>query len=752
MKLSKIRLALLLSLSTQQSLANTHIDDTVELDTLSEVEQQFQHFYDIELPEQLHLLPVSQSMQTENISDDNSYIFSGTMYALTTMQGYMGTFFPALKGSFIVSTPGTYLTYYALDYAGRVIGGVLRVAGQDNAAAYFPNKQFATQAPSKAFFGQDVDMGKYEWVDELIDVPNQAILGTAYSFSELSYKLTNNPIDFAKEYIDMHEDVGVGLTCNYTGYCNNSSSSQPQQTKKQKRPEYYQQYGDTAQLQQHTYDSSKDHMHHYDSPNKYYHLVYIAGSKHSINMPTDSSDAYIKFRNVRSGGGDDFLYMASNAKGNTFAGDGDDLITNFNSGGMYGEKGDDIIIGKSIYGEIAGFGGEGGDFISRVNKAYGGSGKDKLIWVKNGFGGTEDDLLVGTNKNDVLEGGFGNDLIEAGNGLDTLDGGDGNDILRLDATRGDKIEIVNGGLGEDALEIKISQLMRTTQANQLQNGQIKVKSDALQVMEISNIESLHWRQVLPTLNHDQTIETKDVNLIPEHFTVDASNITINQVFTGQGGLVTFLSGSGDDVLIGGALNNTLKGGKGDDVIRGGQSDDNLYGGMGNDLFIASLGNDFYYGSTGIDTITLESLAAGQTVKLSQISDRVENLMGTPFVDELHGNHLENFIAGGQGSDKLYGHDGQDILVGDKGADTLNGGANNDILIGGSGRDIFVMSLGNDVIEDFGKHDRIDLSELGLLQSDIIIERREKSTFIYSEDISMMLQNYLGEISFIESKD
>jgi Ca2+-binding RTX toxin-like protein len=60
--------------------------------------------------------------------------------------------------------------------------------------------------------------------------------------------------------------------------------------------------------------------------------------------------------------------------------------------------------------------------------------------------------------------------------------------------------------------------------------------------------------------------------------------------------VDLTTGSGADVLIGGALADTLNGGAGDDILGGAGGDDRLTGGAGHDVFQFS-------GAWGMDTIT-----------------------------------------------------------------------------------------------------------------------------------------------------
>ncbi len=164
---------------------------------------------------------------------------------------------------------------------------------------------------------------------------------------------------------------------------------------------------------------------------------------------------------------------------------------------IVGTPGDDVIYGTNGNDVIAGLGGN--DII------YGGNGNDVIC------GDTGDDTLYGGNGNDILIGGLGNDTLDGGNGNDTLTGNDGAD--KLYGQNGD--DVLNGGSGDDLL--------------------------------------------------------------------DGAN--------------------GNDVLNGGAGNDTLDGGNGNDILNGGADNDTLMGKNGNDTLTGDPGADSFSGGLGNDTNT-----------------------------------------------------------------------------------------------------------------------------------------------------
>ncbi|HYF22640.1 MAG TPA: calcium-binding protein [Caulobacteraceae bacterium] len=104
-------------------------------------------------------------------------------------------------------------------------------------------------------------------------------------------------------------------------------------------------------------------------------------------------------------------------------------------------------------------------------------------------------------------------------------------------------------------------------------------------------------------------------------------------------------------------------------MRSGSGDDVLWGGAAVNEIDAGGGNDRVYGSVGADL--------------------------------LKGGDGDDFLAGDYwwwagGDDRLFGERGRDTLMGDLGDDLLDGGRDDDLLIGGGGNDTLVGGHGRDV--------------------------------------------------------
>jgi Ca2+-binding RTX toxin-like protein len=180
---------------------------------------------------------------------------------------------------------------------------------------------------------------------------------------------------------------------------------------------------------------------------------------------------------VRAGGGSDHVSL-SEVRGGAF--------TRLREVGIFGEEGDDTLIGSALGDRIdggAGFdilrGGSGDDVLAGGlggGQAFGGSGRDTIFGFGGGswridadslsraepaeettFSGIERAEVVGGGGDDIVRstfpgpvkvnGGGGHDLISTDDGPDHLIGGKGNDYL----IGGGGNDLLEGKAGDDAL-------------------------------------------------------------------------------------------------------------------------------------------------------------------------------------------------------------------------------------------------------------------------------------------------------------
>lgn len=160
-----------------------------------------------------------------------------------------------------------------------------------------------------------------------------------------------------------------------------------------------------------------------------------------------------------------------------------------------------------------------------------------------------------------------------------------------------------------------------------------------------------------------------------------------------------------DWIIGDDSDDLISGLGGDDYIVGNGGADRLLGNEGDDTFVPGLGKDQIWGGSrtgdsGNDTVSYVNYASAVFVDLAAgygyqsslgNNDRdtlhgIENVVGSAYEDEIHGDAGANRLSGRDGSDSLYGGAGNDQLYGGNDRDYLVGGAGADAIDGGAGAD------------------------------------------------------------------
>lgn len=379
----------------------------------------------------------------------------------------------------------------------------------------------------------------------------------------------------------------------------------------------------------------------------------------------------------------------------------------------------------------------GGQLFTNIERFVTGGGDDRLLGDDGDNqlfsdagndtleGGAGDDILKGGADNDSIEGGAGNDTVFVNNftGIDTLDGGAGIDELRL--------------LPDDGRDLRVCATLGTI-GDRLEGSQSFVNFERFLTGEGNDTFNVTDFSGNQTFDGGAGIDT--LRLLPD----DGRNLTVfverGAVGDRQGGgqfftnIERFVTGNGDDRLLGDdgdnqlfsdVGNDTLEGGAGNDILKGGAGDDSINGGAGNDIVFVNdfSGIDTLDGGTGTDVLRLlpnDGRNLTVFMELGGVGDRQGG-----------GQFFTNFerILTGSGDDRLFGDDednqllsaeGDDLLQGSGGDDTLGGGVGNDTVAGGSGSDRFILAAeeGTDLILDFvAGEDQIALSG-GLAFSDL----------------------------------
>lgn len=370
----------------------------------------------------------------------------------------------------------------------------------------------------------------------------------------------------------------------------------------------------------------------------------------------------------------------------------------------------------------------------------------KLTATTNG-----NDIVEGTDLDELINGQGGNDILRGGKGDDTLIGGAGHDILE-------------GGEGSDEYWFAKNWGVDTIDNFAFDH------SDSLDVIvflegiapDDISVRRDDFALVLESSNDGDRI------IVNDYFLEDENNF--NRLET-----IRFFDGTewssehvktrviqgtdGDDHLRGYASDDELKGGLGNDILNGGAGNDTLYGGAGDDEIIGGKGVDtVLYGiGDGNDTVNTVSLynaarvdvvefrevlpsdvsvsrdkydlivtlnASGETLTVTDflsnnypsevetlrfangvewtLSD-IESMVpeysppggGSGGINTEQGTDGDDRLIGGIDMDFIYGKAGNDILEGKEGPDILDGGMGDDVLIGGRGDDSLIDPGGSD---------------------------------------------------------
>ena len=373
---------------------------------------------------------------------------------------------------------------------------------------------------------------------------------------------------------------------------------------------------------------------------------------------------YLKADGSRAGT-EDHLYSIENAvgsdRGDTLKGTDERNLLVGGRGGdaLHGRDGNDILVGGHGLDHLYGGAGsdtasynvdDGGSFDSvEVDLAAGrayylnadmsrAGVEDHLYSIENAVGYKDDDILKGTDEQNLLIGDGGNDKLEGRGGADILGGGGGNDTI-------------DGGAGIDTVNYAVDA--------EDKNG-FQGSSDGFDI----NLSTGATKRYNNLSHHEDTLISIE----------NAVGSDLRDRITGT---------DKDNTLQGGKGKDTLLGGGGNDTLSGGRDADHLDGGAGIDTVHYSLDPEDKDGhassGTGFDINLAEgrtSLNDGSGTKLDTLVS-IENAVGTGLDDKITGTDDANFLSGGGGDDVVHGGKGNDTLAGGAGANTLKGGEGSD---------------------------------------------------------------------------
>ncbi len=268
-------------------------------------------------------------------------------------------------------------------------------------------------------------------------------------------------------------------------------------------------------------------------------------------------------------GGDDIIYggygidrlYGGTGSDTIFGGDNPDLID--------GGSGDDFIYAESSGSDINGadqvIGGSGNDFISGgtgIDKLAGGTGDDIIHGDGDTdpftHGGDGNDAVYGDSGGDILYGDNGDDLVVGGADQDQMFGGNGDDIIRPgdptgaltigtdEVLGGDGVSDVNpdGTIGFDIIDFSDN--------TQRVNGVTFDLSAQVNPAVVVNgtptqVQSFQIEGVIGSVSNDTLTGGST------HVDVNGNDVVDNNWLIGGSGSDRFVSGGGNDLVVGGSV-------------------------------------------------------------------------------------------------------------------------------------------------------------------------------------------------------
>ena len=371
-----------------------------------------------------------------------------------------------------------------------------------------------------------------------------------------------------------------------------------------------------------------------------------------------------------------------------------------------------------------------------------------------------DDVIYGTDRNEMLINEAGDALLVAGGGADTIRAGDGADIL-------------DGGPGDDQLYGQgdnDTYIFRRGSGNDLivDRDATEGNVDTIWLGSELTPEDIIVRRVGSNLVLT-IIDTSDTLTVRFHF---AEGSTLNQIeciqFMNAGAwyeediiAATRRPSEGDDIIYGTedwesirglGGNDEIHGMVGYDVLNGNEGDDKLYGGLDGDELDGGPGNDYMDGEQGPD-LYLFGRGSGQDIIEDTGTDAVdpnaefvdmlqfgEGISVDDLTQELVGNDLKltiidtgdsitiknwlngdtpgggveaiqfadgsrwtlegitsGLLRGSYWDDCIYGFSTSDTIEGFEGNDVVYARYGDDVVDGGPGRDILYGEFGDDTL-------------------------------------------------------
>ncbi|WP_319799658.1 M10 family metallopeptidase C-terminal domain-containing protein [Microvirga rosea] len=361
--------------------------------------------------------------------------------------------------------------------------------------------------------------------------------------------------------------------------------------------------------------------------------------------------------------------------------------------------------------------------------------------IEKAIGGSGEDVLYGSETNDILIGGAGDDLIDGSDGNADLAewsgklsdykitiGDEDNHVILVSDNRDidgsdaitniESLKFEDGTftlselLGEAPTDISLDNkaVEENTQKDVVIGAFDTTDADTGDTFTYSLVDSAGGRFALsgqhlvvgnsallnhePNGSYDVVVRTRDAvgHTFDKKFTITVTDVSErpNDIFLSP---ATIAENSQNGTVVGtvSAIDEDADSKFKYELVDGANGRFALSG----DKIVVAKGALLDYEQSSSESIILRAtdqtgLSLEKVVKVAIQDIASEIISGTDRGDIISGGVGSDKLSGGGGNDVLTGGVGKDILNGGGGDDRLEGGLGQDILIGGSGRDIFVF--------------------------------------------------------------
>ncbi len=391
------------------------------------------------------------------------------------------------------------------------------------------------------------------------------------------------------------------------------------------------------------------------------------------------------------------------------------ISTNFGIGAndaITAGDGDDVIIAGPDDDTIDA--GDGDNIVFGDNAA--------ITWTGGIIAEATTDLATDIGGSDDITTGSGNDLIFGGTLDDTIDAGDGDNVIF-------------GDNGEAIFAAGIRSELNTFSPADAGNDTITSGTGNDVVLAGAGVDSV-------TIAGGNNLVFGDEG----ELTFDAGGVLVEAISIelGSGNPDNIATGSGNDLVVGGAGADTINAGDGDNIVLGDNADAIYSGGLpaflqtlnpefsANDHITTGAGRDLILGGQGSDTITSGDGAdvilgdeGSITLGGGVIQQAVSESFADGMADVISSQGGADVILGGNGADQIDGGEGNNVITGDNAVVTFSGGvlarievltpdigavdtivtgAGDDVIMGGAAGDVINAGNGNNVV--IGDHGTI----------------------------------------------